>query len=77
MQGSGIEEWHSAMEYAATPSLTLPAEGEPLYEVIDHQLVELPPLAAYPTWLATTLLTSRALDISRRIRTIKNHIILI
>ena len=32
-----------------------PADGDALYEVVDGQTVELPPMGAYPTWIASLL----------------------
>lgn len=43
------------MEQATTTSLTLPSEDEPLYEVVDDQIVELAPMGAYQVWLANEL----------------------
>ena len=33
-----------------------PADGDVLYEVVDGQIVELPPMGAYPTWIASLLI---------------------
>lgn len=43
------------MEQATTARIALPSEDEPLYEVVDDQLVELAPMGAYQAWLATEL----------------------
>jgi Uma2 family endonuclease len=36
-------------------TVVLPAQDEPLYEIVDGQRVELPPMSAYATWLASRL----------------------
>jgi hypothetical protein len=35
--------------------VSLPVRDDPLYEVVDGQRLDLPPMSAYATWLASRL----------------------
>lgn len=40
---------------ASTSTVALPTQAELLYEIVDGQCVEVPPMSAYATWLASRL----------------------
>ena len=42
-------------DYTTSPGTVLEQDDDLLYEVVDDQVVELPPLGAYETWLASVL----------------------
>jgi Uma2 family endonuclease len=40
---------------ASANEIVLPTQDEPLYEIVDNQRVDLPPMSVYTTWLASRL----------------------